>query len=197
MQNILLVLFLLTVAQVADAAERQMTLTGTISVGTAVSNLVTSDDKSYDFESESKAGDKIFKVCQVDDTCTIIGMVEDDQFIRSVSSVKKVPRAILIIPPAKTPKQVTDIDIKKRQPVEVTGVINQGHDAAGGNFWINGGKAKQYTLGYVWDLDESAQAVLNSLAASQTKVLVKGTLMTWKDGSASFDDGQPVNIFSK
>jgi hypothetical protein len=70
-----------------------------------------------------------------------------------------------------------------------------GNDAAGGNFWINGGKKKQYTLRYVWDLDDSTQKQLIKLAESRTKVTVKGTLRIWKDGSSDFDPAKPINIF--
>jgi len=88
-----------------------------------------------------------------------------------------------------------DKGIKKRIPVEVSGTIEQGHDPAGGNFWINGGKKKQYTIRYLFDLDEAMQTELGKLADSQTRVTIKGTLRIWKDGSASFDDAKPVTIF--
>lgn len=93
------------------------------------------------------------------------------------------------------PQTITDKGVRKRIPVEVSGVIEQGHDAAGGNFWLNGGKKKQYTIRYLFDLDEAMQAELGKLADSNAKVTVKGTLKIWKDGSAAFDDAKPVSIF--
>jgi len=79
-------------------------------------------------------------------------------------------------------------------PVEVTGTIEQGHDAAGGSFWVNGGKKKQYTIRYLFDLDEALQEELGKLSDSRILVKVKGTLKIWKDGSAAFDDAKPVYI---
>lgn len=90
---------------------------------------------------------------------------------------------------------IPDKEDTKKQQTEVVGTIEQGHDEAGGNYWINGGDKKQFTLRYVWDLDEATQAQLNKLIDSKTKVTVKGTLKIFKDGSAQFDDAQPINIF--
>lgn len=93
------------------------------------------------------------------------------------------------------PQTLADKGIKKWMPIEVTGTIEQGHDPAGGNFWINGGKKKQYTIRYLFDLDEAMQTELGKLADSQTRVTIKGTLKIWKDGSAAFDDAKSVTIF--
>lgn len=88
-----------------------------------------------------------------------------------------------------------DKGIRSRSPVEVTGKIESGHDAAGGNFWINGGKKRQYTIGYIWDFDDATQAELGKIADTGTIVTVKGTLKVWKDGSASLDNADPISIF--
>jgi hypothetical protein len=92
------------------------------------------------------------------------------------------------------PEVSVDKGVKKRVPVEVTGIIEQGHDPAGGNFWVNGGKKKQYTIRYLFDLDDATQAELGKLAESGAKVTVKGTLKVWKDGSAAFDESKPIVI---
>jgi len=93
------------------------------------------------------------------------------------------------------PQTTPDKGIKSRSPVEVTGKIEFGHDAAGGNFWVNGGKKKQYTLGYVGEIDDATQAALGKIADAGMTVTVKGTLKVWKDGSASFDNADPISIF--
>lgn len=103
-------------------------------------------------------------------------------------------QALLLTIPG-NPQAPADKGIKKRMPVEVTGTIEQGHDAAGGSFWVNGGKKKQYTIRYLFDLDDALQTELGKLADSRTQVKVKGTLKVWKDGSAVFDDAKPVTIF--
>ncbi len=77
----------------------------------------------------------------------------------------------------------------------VTGRVEFGSNAAGGNYWINDGRGKQFTLGYVRDLDQDTQSQLSRLADSGDRVTVKGTLRTWKDGTASFDNTQPISIY--
>lgn len=93
-----------------------------------------------------------------------------------------------------SPQGAPDKTIKKRIPVEVVGTIEQGHDPAGGNFRVNGGKKKQYTIRYLFDLDDATQAEFGKLAESGAKVTVKGTLKIWKDGSAAFDETKPIVI---
>lgn len=102
-------------------------------------------------------------------------------------------QALLLTIPG-NPQAPADKGIKKRMPVEVTGTIEQGHDAAGGSFWVNGGKKKQYTIRYLFDLDDALQTELGKIADSRTRVKVRGILKVWKDGSAAFDDAKPVTI---
>lgn len=93
------------------------------------------------------------------------------------------------------PQATPDKGIKSRSPAEVTGKIEFGNDAAGGNFRINGGKKKQYTLVYVFDIDDATQAALGKIADAGTTVTVKGILKVWKGGGTSFDNANPINIF--
>ncbi len=137
---------------------------------------------------------------RVDETCDygvpsgvhpICIMSDDIQSSKPSTAGSGSPLLIIKAVPQTTP----DKGIKSRSPVEVTGKIGFGHDAAGGNFWINGGKKKQYTLGYVWDIDDATQAQLGTIADSGATVTVKGTLKVWKDGSAAFDNADPISIF--
>lgn len=93
------------------------------------------------------------------------------------------------------PQSTPDTGIKSRSPVEVTGKIEFGHDAAGGNFWINGGKKQQYTLVYVWDIDDTTQAALGKIADAGMTVTVKGIVKVWQDGSSSFDNADSISIY--
>lgn len=86
-------------------------------------------------------------------------------------------------------------DKSKKKEIELKGVVLFGHDAGGGNYWIDGGKGKQYTLIYVWAIDDKLQDTLGQLADTKTKVIVKGTLSVFKDGSTSFDNSEPIEIF--
>jgi hypothetical protein len=93
------------------------------------------------------------------------------------------------------PQTKPDKGVRSRSPVVVTGKIQFGHNVAGGNFQINGGRKRQYILVYVGFIDEATQAELGKLADSGTTVTVKGTLEVWKDGSAAFDNAYPISIF--
>jgi gamma-glutamylcyclotransferase (GGCT)/AIG2-like uncharacterized protein YtfP len=79
--------------------------------------------------------------------------------------------------------------------IEVTGKVDFGTNAAGSNFFIDGGRGKQYILGYYRDLDEETQAQLGRLADSGAVVTAKGVMRSWDDGSSSFDNAQPVDLF--
>ena len=194
MKHILFLFVFLMISQSVDATDNKITITGIISGGTGISNIVTFAGEAYDFETNSSMGDKIFAICDEQEACSITGVVENDQFV-SVSSVKRVERPILTIPPSTDSSISTDKNIKKKQSIEIIGTIRSGHDAAGGNFWVDGGKKKQYTICYVFGLDEESQAVLMDLADSHVKVKVIGSLRIWKDGSADFDSKKPINIY--
>ena len=86
-------------------------------------------------------------------------------------------------------------DAISKRASSVTGRVEFGNNAAGGNYWINDGRGKQYTLGYVRDLDQATQDQLSRLVDTGDKVTVKGTMKTWKDGTASFDNSQPISIY--
>lgn len=121
------------------------------------------------------------------------GLITNCAATNPASSTTGAGSLLLVI--KAVPQATPDKGIKSKSPVEVTGKIESGHDAAGGNFWVNGGKKKQYTLGYVWDIDDATQAALGKIADAGMTVTVKGTLKVWKDGSASFDNTDPISIF--
>ena len=87
--------------------------------------------------------------------------------------------------------------IIKRNNVEISGKIVFGHDDAGGNFWINGGKGKQYTMVYVGTVADDIQRKIWILIDDETNVTVKGVLRYWNDGSAGFDNSKDIYIFVK
>lgn len=195
------IVFVLSASMSAFAAGKKMTLTGTINSGTMLSSIIV-EDKEYSFPSDSKVADKIFKACKIDDKCTIVAIVDSDNNIEKVLSAKKVSLQLspssqgIILTINPTAQLTPDKNIKERQPVEVSGTIEFRQNAAGGNFSINGGKKKQYILRYVGDLDDVSQEMLGKLSDSKKKVKVKGVLKIWKDGSASFDEAQPINIYN-
>ena len=114
----------------------------------------------------------------------------DKKAIENGIILKKPFLVIKALPQTKPDKRV-----KSRSHVVVTGKIEFGHNVAGGNFQINGGRKKQYILVYVGFIDEATQAELGKLADSGTTVTVKGTLEVWRDGSAGFDNAYPISIF--
>jgi uncharacterized lipoprotein YehR (DUF1307 family) len=178
--------------QAVGAAEKQMKIKGTIDAGTMMSNVVTDDGKSYSFVSDSKVGNKIFNACKVGDMCSITALIEDDEVIQSVSAVKKLPNVYLTIPAT---EKKEDKNIKERKKVELKGIIQLKHNPAGRYYGLTVGKEKDYTLAYVWDVDNNLSDKLNDLIDSKQKVTVKGTLRIWTDGSASFDNAAPIEIY--
>jgi hypothetical protein len=89
----------------------------------------------------------------------------------------------------------TDKSVRKRQPVEVSGTIEFRNDANGGDFYFNGERQENYALGHALDIDEATRSQLGKLADSKTRVIAKGTLKIWKDGSAAFDTSEAIHIF--
>jgi uncharacterized protein len=112
------------------------------------------------------------------------------------SSGKPAPSSQTIVIPA-VDQTNPDEGIIKRNNVEISGKIVFGHDAAGGNFWINGGKGKQYTMAYVGTVEDDIQTKIWLLIDNETRVTVKGVLRYWKDGSAGFDNSKDIYIFVK
>jgi len=97
--------------------------------------------------------------------------------------------------PEKTRDKIERDNVQARHAIEVSGTIEFGHDTAGGNYSVDCGNKKQYTLGHVWDIDDATQEQLSKLADSNAKVTVRGTIEIWKVGSAAFDNTQPISIF--
>lgn len=92
MRKAIICLFaILLIAQVSYAANKKITVTGLISINARgnVTFLTTSDSKEYTFESESKVGKKVWKVCDRDIPCTVTGTVDKNDIIKSVTIVKK------------------------------------------------------------------------------------------------------------
>lgn len=193
MKKALLILLLLAAAQAVPAAGTQMTITGTVSRGKAVSEIVTADDKAYEFKSDSKAADEIFRECEDDDMCAVTGEVADGRLIVSVSSVKRVPKVILTIPPDADAGKAGEGAAKKEQ-LELTGRIMQGTDAVGRYFFVRTDRKSQCLLGYERYLDRSIVDELRDLADSKTEFVLKGTLMTLKNGAKCFDTAQPIHV---
>jgi uncharacterized protein len=92
------------------------------------------------------------------------------------------------------PETTPDKGIKSRYPFEMVGKIEFGHDAAGGKYVVSNGK-KEYSLGYVWFIDDATQDQLVKISESGATVTVKGTLKVRKDGSADFDNADSIRIY--
>lgn len=189
-------------SQLVFAAGKRATLIGTVDGGTG-SSYIEVGDRQYTFGTESPIANKIFKACKQGDKCIVEVILDKEGEIDKVVSANKASAKKLLA--SQTSSEIFiikassqtpyDKDVVSRKATEITGTIEQGHDEAGGNFWVNGGKKKQYTLRYVFDLDDATQELLGKLADSKTKVTVKGILKKWKDGSSSFDEAQPITIF--
>lgn len=189
----------LLVPQIVLASGKKVTLVGVVGGGTG-SSYIEVGDKQYTFGTDTSLANKIFKACKDGDKCSVVAILDrDGELDKVISATKVVITAVtssrLVLTIAANEQVAADKDIKKRLPIEVKGTIEYGHDAAGGNYWVNGGKKKQYALKYIFELDDKTQDELGRLADSRAKVTVKGILKIWKDGSASFDDAQPITIY--
>ncbi len=136
--------------------------------------------------------------CMLDAYLARIGQLERTSGVAATASDAlrgATPFLLIKAVPEKTPNKIERDNVQERHAVEVSGTIKFGHDAAGGNYFVDCGNKKQYTLGYVWDIDDATQKQLSKLADSNAKVTVMGTIEIWKDGSATFDNSQPISIF--
>jgi len=86
--------------------------------------------------------------------------------------------------------------IVKREALELIGRVVANHDSAGGKFDINSGKT-YYTIRYVWDLTDAQKETLNNIQDANQYVLLKGQLLTYKDGSKDIDSDSTVQIFAQ
>jgi hypothetical protein len=84
----------------------------------------------------------------------------------------------------------------KKVAFELIGRISSGHDAAGAKYDINSAKT-YYTIRYVWDLTDEQKDMLDEIGAANQYVLLKGQLVTYKDGSKSIDSSSEVQIFAQ
>lgn len=85
--------------------------------------------------------------------------------------------------------------IVKKEPLELIGRVSDGHDAAGARFDIVSGK-KYYAIRYGWDLTDEQKDMLTKFEGNQY-VLLKGQLVTYKDGSKVIDPDSEVQIFAQ
>jgi len=86
--------------------------------------------------------------------------------------------------------------IVKKEPLELIGRVDEGHDVAGANFAINSGK-RYYVIRYAWDLTDEQKETLNKIEDPNQYVLLKAQLVTYKDGSKAIDPDSEVQIFAQ
>ena len=84
----------------------------------------------------------------------------------------------------------------KKVPFQLIGRISSGHDAGGANIQIISAKT-YYTIRYGWELTDEQKAMLDEIGAANQYVLLKGQLVTYKDGSKGIDDDSEVQIFAQ
>src|SRR6516164_7378983 len=84
-----------------------------------------------------------------------------------------------------SPEEVA-AEITNKEPFELTGHILSDHDVAGAKYIIVSAK-KFYTIRYVWDLTDAQKEVLDKIGEGNQYVLLKGQLVTYKDGSKNID----------
>lgn len=86
--------------------------------------------------------------------------------------------------------------IVKKEPLELIGRISVNHDVAGGKYDINSAKT-YYTIRYVWDLTDVQKDMLDKIQEANQYVVLRGQLVTYKDGSKGIDPESIVQIFGQ
>jgi uncharacterized protein len=102
----------------------------------------------------------------------------------------------LLTLPAHPPEERIDATIVKKEPLELIGRVTANHDAAGGKYDINSAKTN-YTIRYVWDLSDVQKDVLDKIQEANQYVVLKGQLVTYKDGSKDIDPDSIVQIYGQ
>jgi hypothetical protein len=110
-------------------------------------------------------------------------------------------KPLLVLPPSRASREAAAETAKiggpivKKEPLELIGRVSDGHDAAGARFDIVSGK-KYYEIRYAWDLTDEQKDMLIKFEGNQY-VLLKGQLVTYKDGSKGIDPDSEVQIFAQ
>ena len=184
-----------------DVNNRTITVRGNISSGNLDSSIDSPDGKGIIFLTDSEEGNKIFSICSGGKICEVTGIVDKDDFLISLLKVKNIStqkgfsseagiKPFLVIPPVE--QTVVDKSNKKKHTIKVTGIIEFGHDGAGGYFWINGGKKKQFVIAYLWNVEDAIQTELNELIESKSRVTVEGVLI---GSSEYFDNSESIAVY--
>jgi hypothetical protein len=67
---------------------------------------------------------------------------------------------------------------------------------AGAKYSISSGKTN-YTIRYVWDLTDVQKDILDKIQAANQYAVLKGQMVTYKDGSKDIDPDSMVQIFGQ
>ena len=86
--------------------------------------------------------------------------------------------------------------ILTKEPLELIGRIVFNHDDAGGKYDIKSGKTN-YTIRYVWDMTDDQQDILADLQEASRYVVLRGTLVRYKDGTKGIDFHAAVKILGQ
>lgn len=90
--------FTCLISQVAVAGSKPVTITGKLSINPRgnATFFTMSDGTEFTFESESKVGKKVWKTCNHDLECTLVGAVVNNGMIDSIKSAKLVENTATI-----------------------------------------------------------------------------------------------------
>jgi uncharacterized protein len=127
-----------------------------------------------------------------------ISDLEED--LKNLPFKPNLDKPLLVLPSTESPED-RDAEAKggaaivKKEPLELIGRVSEGHNEAGANFLILSGK-KYYVIRYGWDLTDEQKDMLTKFEGNQY-VLLKGQLLTYKDGSKVIDRDSEVQIFAQ
>jgi uncharacterized protein len=120
---------------------------------------------------------------------------ELEKDLKNPSAKPSLEKALLTLP-ARPSEERIDATIVKKEPLELTGRVTADHDVAGAKYGISSAKTN-YTIRYVWDLTDAQKDILDKIQEANQYVVLKGQLVTYKDGSKDIDPDSIVQIFGQ
>ena len=152
-----------------------------------------SSKDSNEIAKEQQAWIKARNKCQ--DKACVLSMYRDR--ITTLSAMFGPPQPAdappLLNLPALKSEQSPDIAFRHTS-ASVAGIIEFGHDEAGGNFTFVDQLGGRVVLSYLWNLSGDEQHALSALEG--TPVQIVGDLTVYaEDGSSAFSRGRPITIY--
>ena len=121
---------------------------------------------------------------------------ELEKDLKNLPFKPSLEKPLLTLPARPPEEQIDATEIVKKEPLELTGRISLGHDPAGARCDVVSAK-RYYPIRYLWELTDAQNEILDKIEGSNQYVVLKGQLVTYKDGSKAIDQDSIVEIFGQ